>query len=132
MRHSSPSRTAMLKPVSGRKNSSTSAAPCPDISSVASVPGSAKPTACCGNCPPDVFLPENSFGSCYISVSGTMEQRLILIDLLIKLGMASLLASGLIRSVEFKSLLYRNDRSLKQRFYLVVWLCFAQWLGIFL
>ena len=37
-----------------------------------------------------------------------MEQRLILIDLLIKLGMASLLASGLIRSVEFKSLLYRT------------------------
>jgi two-component system, LytTR family, sensor kinase len=61
-----------------------------------------------------------------------MEQRLILIDLLIKLGMASLLASGLIRSVEFKSLLYRDDRSLKQRFYLVVWLCLAQWLGIFL
>jgi two-component system, LytTR family, sensor kinase len=61
-----------------------------------------------------------------------MEQRLILIDLLIKLGMAAALASALIRSVEFKSLLYREDRSLKQRFYLVIWLCFAQWLGIFL
>lgn len=61
-----------------------------------------------------------------------MEQRLILIDLLIKLGMAAALASALIRSVEFKSLLYRETRSLKQRFYLVIWLCFAQWLGIFL
>lgn len=61
-----------------------------------------------------------------------MEQRLILIDLLIKLGMAGLLASALIRSAEFKSLLYRESRSLKQRFYLVLWLCLAEWLGMLL
>jgi two-component system LytT family sensor kinase len=61
-----------------------------------------------------------------------MEQRLILIDLLIKLGMAAALASALIRSVEFKSLLYREDRSLKQRIYFVIWLCCAELLGILL
>jgi two-component system LytT family sensor kinase len=61
-----------------------------------------------------------------------MEQRLILIDLLIKLGMAGLLASALSRSAEFKSLLYRESRSLKQRIYLVLWLCLAEWLGILL
>jgi two-component system, LytTR family, sensor kinase len=61
-----------------------------------------------------------------------MEQRLVLIDLLIKLLVAAALASAMIRSVEFKSLLYREDRSIKQRVYLVLWLCVAEWLGILL
>jgi len=39
-----------------------------------------------------------------------MEQRLILINLLIKLGVATAVASTLVRSVEFKSLLFREDR----------------------
>jgi len=50
-----------------------------------------------------------------------MDQRLILIDLLIKLGVAAAVASSLVRSVEFKSLLFREERSLKQQFYLVLW-----------
>jgi len=51
-----------------------------------------------------------------------MEQRLLLINLLLKLGVATAVASGLVRSVEFKSLLFRDDRSLKQRTYLVLWI----------
>ena len=51
-----------------------------------------------------------------------MEQRLLLINLLLKLGVATAVASGLVRSVEFKSLLFRDDRSLKQRIYLVLWI----------
>jgi len=50
-----------------------------------------------------------------------MDQRVILVDLLIKLGVAAAVASTLVRSVEFKSLLFREDRSLKQQFYLVLW-----------
>ncbi len=52
----------------------------------------------------------------------TMEQRLILVNLLIKLGVAAAVASTLVRSVEFKSLLFREDRSLKQQIYLVLWI----------
>ena len=51
-----------------------------------------------------------------------MEQRLILINLLIKLGVAAAVASTLVRSVEFKSLLFREDRSLKEKIYLVLWI----------
>jgi two-component system, LytTR family, sensor kinase len=50
-----------------------------------------------------------------------MEQRLVLVNLLIKLGVAAAVASTLVRSVEFKSLLFREDRSLKQQIYLVLW-----------
>ena len=42
-----------------------------------------------------------------------MEQRLILINLLIKLGVAAAVASMLVRSVEFKSLLFREERTLE-------------------
>jgi two-component system, LytTR family, sensor kinase len=51
-----------------------------------------------------------------------MDQRLILINLLIKLGVAAAVASSLVRSVEFKSLLFREDRGLKQQVYLVLWI----------
>ena len=51
-----------------------------------------------------------------------MEQRLLLINLLLKLGVATAVASGLVRSVEFKSVLFREDRSAKQRIYLVLWI----------
>ena len=44
-----------------------------------------------------------------------LEQRLILVNLLIKLGVAAAVASGLVRSVEFKSLLFREERTLRQR-----------------
>src|SRR5207245_4929287 len=51
-----------------------------------------------------------------------MEQRLILVNLLVKLGVAASAASILGRSVEFKSLLFREERSLKHRVYLVLWI----------
>ena len=50
-----------------------------------------------------------------------MESRVILVNLLIKLGIAAALSSALARSVEFKSLLFREERSLKQQIYLVLW-----------
>ena len=59
-----------------------------------------------------------------------MEQRLILINLLIKLGVAAAVASTLVRSVEFKTLLFREDRSLKQKIYLVLWIAGPLALGV--
>ena len=44
-----------------------------------------------------------------------MEQRLILINLLVKLGVAAAAASILVRSVEFKSLLFREERNLQAK-----------------
>jgi two-component system, LytTR family, sensor kinase len=50
-----------------------------------------------------------------------MEQRLILINLLIKLGVAAAVSSTLVRSKEFKSLLFREERTFRQKVYLVLW-----------
>jgi len=59
-----------------------------------------------------------------------MEYRLILINLLVKLGVAAALAAGLVRSVEFKSLLFREDRSTKDKFYFALWLAISEWIGL--
>ena len=59
-----------------------------------------------------------------------MEQRLILINLMIKLGVAAAAASVLGRSVEFKSLLFREQRTLKQTLYLMLWITIPMTLGI--
>jgi two-component system LytT family sensor kinase len=61
-----------------------------------------------------------------------MEPRLILINLLIKLGVAASAASILGRSVEFKSLLFREERSLKQKIYLVLWIGIPLALGVWI
>ncbi|PYV76343.1 MAG: sensor histidine kinase, partial [Acidobacteria bacterium] len=58
-----------------------------------------------------------------------MELRLILINLLVKLGLAAALAAALVRSVEFKALLYREQRLLRDRVYLVFWLVISEWIG---
>jgi two-component system LytT family sensor kinase len=50
-----------------------------------------------------------------------MEPRLIWINLLVKLGVAAAVSSSLVRSVAFKSLLFREERSLLQKTYLVLW-----------
>ena len=50
-----------------------------------------------------------------------MEPRLILINLLIKLGVAAAVSSSLVRSKEFKKLLFREERSFRQKMYLVLW-----------
>ena len=51
-----------------------------------------------------------------------MEQRLILINLLVKLGVAAAVSSTLVRSKEFKRLLFREERTFRQKLYLVLWL----------
>src|SRR6476660_6686926 len=61
-----------------------------------------------------------------------MEQRLILINLLIKLGVAASSASILGRSVEFKSLLFRDERTWKQKVYLVLWIGIPLALGVWI
>jgi two-component system LytT family sensor kinase len=61
-----------------------------------------------------------------------MEQRLILIDLLIKVGVAASAASILGRSVEFKSLLFRDERNWKQKIYLVLWIGIPLALGVWI
>jgi two-component system, LytTR family, sensor kinase len=59
-----------------------------------------------------------------------MEQRLILINLMIKLGVAAAVASVLGRSVEFKSLLFREKRTLKQTIYLMLWITLPITFGV--
>ena len=61
-----------------------------------------------------------------------MDNGLILINLLIKLGVAAAVASALVRSVEFKSLLFREERSLKQKIYLVLWIGIPIALGVWI
>jgi two-component system, LytTR family, sensor kinase len=50
-----------------------------------------------------------------------MEQRLILFNLLFKLGVAAAVSSSLVRSKEFKLLLFREERTFRQKVYLVLW-----------
>jgi len=59
-----------------------------------------------------------------------MEPRLILVNLLVKLGVAAAVASALVRSVEFKTLLFRDDRTLRQKVYLVLWIAIPIALGV--
>src|SRR5450755_4329902 len=61
-----------------------------------------------------------------------MEQRLILVNLLVKLGVAAAVSSALVRSVEFKSLLFRERRPLKQRIYLILWISVPMALGVWI
>ncbi len=60
-----------------------------------------------------------------------MDQSLslILINLLVKLGLAAAVAAGLVRSVEFKSLLFREQRSWRDKIYLILWLVVSAWIG---
>ncbi len=50
-----------------------------------------------------------------------MESRLILIFLLLKLGVAVVVSSTLVRSKEFKRVLFREERTFRQKVYLVLW-----------
>jgi two-component system LytT family sensor kinase len=61
-----------------------------------------------------------------------MESRLILIHLLVKLGVAAAVSSSLVRSVEFKSLLFREERSFRQKIYLVLWLGLPITVGVWI
>ncbi len=61
-----------------------------------------------------------------------LDDRLILVNLLIKLGVAASAASILGRSVEFKSLLFNEARNWKQQAYLVLWLGIPMALGVWI
>jgi two-component system LytT family sensor kinase len=61
-----------------------------------------------------------------------MEQRLILINLLVKLGIAAAVSSSLVRSKEFKRLLFREERTFRQKVYLVLWFGLPIMLGVWI
>jgi len=50
-----------------------------------------------------------------------MDQKLIHVNLLLKLGVAAAVSSTLVRSLEFKKLLFREERSTRQKIYLTLW-----------
>jgi len=61
-----------------------------------------------------------------------MEPRLILINLLVKLGVAAAVSSSLVRSREFKNLLFREERTFRQKLYLVLWFGLPIMLGVWI
>jgi two-component system LytT family sensor kinase len=61
-----------------------------------------------------------------------MEPRLIWINLLVKLGVAAAVSSSLVRSKEFKSLLFREERAFRQKFYLVLWMALPIMIGVWI
>jgi two-component system LytT family sensor kinase len=61
-----------------------------------------------------------------------MEPRLILINLLVKLGVAAAVSSSLVRSKEFKALLFREERSFRQKVYLVFWFALPMMIGVWI
>ena len=60
------------------------------------------------------------------------DQKLILVNLLIKLGVAAAVASTLVRSVEFKMLLFREERTPEQKIYLMLWIGIPIALGVWI
>jgi len=61
-----------------------------------------------------------------------MEPRLIWINLLVKLGVAAAVSSSLVRSKEFKSLLFREERTVRQKVYLVLWMSLPIMVGVWI
>jgi len=61
-----------------------------------------------------------------------MEPRLLYINLLVRLGVAAAFASALVRSVEFKKLLFLEERTLRQKIYLVLWIVIPMGLGVWI
>lgn len=59
-----------------------------------------------------------------------MDQRLLLITLLVKLGVAAAVASAVVRSRRFKALLFRDHRTLGERLALVLFLTVPVALGV--
>jgi two-component system, LytTR family, sensor kinase len=61
-----------------------------------------------------------------------LEQRLILVNLLIKLGVAAAVSSALVRSKEFKKLLFLEQRETRQKIYLALWMGTPIALGVWI
>jgi two-component system, LytTR family, sensor kinase len=65
-------------------------------------------------------------------IESMLEQRLILVNLLIKLGVAAAVSSALVRSKEFKSLLFREERETRHKIYLALWMAIPIALGVWI
>src|SRR5580700_6251579 len=61
-----------------------------------------------------------------------LEPRLILVNLLIKLGVAAAVSSALVRSKEFKSLIFREQRETRHKIYLAFWMAIPIALGVWI
>ncbi|MGA2416465.1 MAG: histidine kinase [Candidatus Sulfotelmatobacter sp.] len=61
-----------------------------------------------------------------------MEPQLILIHLVLKLGVAAAVSSSLVRSKEFKSLLFREERTFRQKIYLVLCIALPITIGVWI
>jgi two-component system LytT family sensor kinase len=61
-----------------------------------------------------------------------VDQKLILVNLLVKLGVAAAVSSALVRSLEFKKLLFREHRSSRQKVYLALWFGIPIALGVWI
>src|SRR5882724_2625463 len=61
-----------------------------------------------------------------------MEERLILVNLLIKLGVAAAVSSALVRSKEFKKQLFRENRESRHKVYLALWMAVPIALGVWI
>src|ERR1700686_3231184 len=61
-----------------------------------------------------------------------LEPRLILVNLLIKLGVAAAVSSALVRSKEFKSLIFREQREPRHKIYLALWMAIPIALGVWI
>src|SRR5215471_1205811 len=60
------------------------------------------------------------------------DQKLILVNLLLKLGVAAAVSSTLVRSLEFKSLLFREERTVRQKSFLVLWFALPIMVGVWI
>jgi two-component system, LytTR family, sensor kinase len=61
-----------------------------------------------------------------------LEPRLILVNLLIKLGVAAAVSSALVRSKEFKTSIFREERSTRHKIYLALWMAIPIALGVWI
>src|SRR5256714_5321949 len=61
-----------------------------------------------------------------------MEPRLILINLLVQLGVAAAISSSLARSKEFNKLLFREERTFRQKVFLVLWFALPMMAGVWI
>jgi two-component system, LytTR family, sensor kinase len=61
-----------------------------------------------------------------------LEPRLILVNLLIKLGVAAAVSSALVRSKEFKNLIFREERETRHKIYLALWMAIPIALGVWI
>ena len=62
----------------------------------------------------------------------SMEPQTILIHLALKLGVAAAVSSSLVRSKEFKLLLFREERSFRQKVYLVLCMALPIMVGVWI